>query len=194
MLWMMFWEQKIAHRRYPENNPIPVRPNPDASFNPRRLSRSLSHENPQPHASPRDRHKPPPTPPRQRQQPNWPRSPQHGELVCVTLSRFLSLATQLSTPKSKHNSEVLPEFIILTSITQSILDFQIQKQKYSSNWSTMLLTTISKISSDITTTNKQLNKQNWWWRHEPLSHKACEEMLKLIQHLFLVAWVQYHFL
>ena len=104
------------------------------------------------------------------------------------------LLSFLDTPKSKHNSEVLPEFIILTSITQSILDFQIQKQKYSSNWSTMLLTTISKISSDITTTNKQLNKQNWWWRHEPLSHKACEEMLKLIQHLFLVAWVQYHFL
>jgi hypothetical protein len=31
----LFWDKMIAHRRDPENNPIPVRPNPDASFNPR---------------------------------------------------------------------------------------------------------------------------------------------------------------
>ena len=44
----------IAHRRDPENDPIPVRPNPDASFNPRRLRRTPNHENPPPSPNPRD--------------------------------------------------------------------------------------------------------------------------------------------
>jgi hypothetical protein len=42
-----FWKKINAHRRDPTNNPIPVRPNLEANFNPRCSNRTQNRENPQ---------------------------------------------------------------------------------------------------------------------------------------------------
>ena len=70
----LFWEQMITHRRDPENDLIPVRPNPNDRFNPWHSSKNRNHENPQPLPN-----RPHPTPLRQRRQPNHPRGPQPRE-------------------------------------------------------------------------------------------------------------------
>jgi hypothetical protein len=108
----------IAHRRDPENNPIPVRPNPDASFNPR------SPEEPQTMRTLRHLQTPEIGPllqidhlPLHQDKDNNQNALEalnlekvahttqcKKELVCTILSRSLSLATQPPTLKSKHNS------------------------------------------------------------------------------------------
>ena len=76
-----YWNKAIAHRRDPEK-PIPVRPNPEASFNPRRSRRTQNNENPPSPPNSRSRapspNRPPPTPPRQRNR-QRPRGHQPGE-------------------------------------------------------------------------------------------------------------------
>ena len=57
----LFWKKNLAHMRDPKKYPVPERPNPDATFNPRRSRRNR--RAPQSPPSSPQHHHPPQTPP-----------------------------------------------------------------------------------------------------------------------------------